>query len=35
MVNIIAEGFTQRIDRFFIKRFELRKRLFWVSLAAF
>ena len=29
MVNIIAEGFTQRIDRFFIKRFELRKRLFW------
>jgi hypothetical protein len=29
MVNIIAEGFTQRIDRFFIERFELRKRLFW------
>ena len=29
MVNIVADGFTQRIDRFFIERFELRKRLFW------
>lgn len=35
MVNIFADSFTQRIDRFFIERFELRERFFWGQLAAF